>query len=68
MNLREIRKKKGMTQGELARRVSVNTQTICNYEKGIRKPNIDKAQDLARALDCTIDELVGNNAECGVRN
>ena len=66
MILAKIRKEKGMTQEELASKVGVLNTSICNYETGIREPNIDTLKALAKALDCTVDELLADPEECNV--
>ena len=60
MNLREIRKEKGMTQGQLSEMSSIHQNTISRYETGIREPRLKDAKALARALGCTVDELIGD--------
>lgn len=63
MNLREIRKEKGLTQESLARATSIKRTSIANYETGYREPNIGALRKLSKALDCTIDELIGDDPE-----
>ena len=60
MNLREKRMEKGITQVALAKQTGLTNQAICNYEQGIREPRLRDAQALARALGCTVDELIGD--------
>ena len=50
-----IRKEKGMTQNDLAEKLGLTSQAICNYEKGIREPNLDTMKKLATALEVTVD-------------
>ena len=57
-NLKRIRTEKGITQGQLADQVGVANTSICNYETGIREPNLDTLKKLANALDVTVDELL----------
>lgn len=45
--IRELRKKKGVSQDELANLLNVSQQSISYYEKGIRDPTSDKWQKLA---------------------
>ncbi len=59
MNIRELRESKGLMQKELARIVGVSPSTFNQYETGKRQPDISTLQLIARALDVTIDELVG---------
>lgn len=58
-----LRQKKGITRQELAEEIGVDVVTICRYENGTRTPSLKAAQALAKALDCTIDELIGSEEE-----
>ncbi|MGN0907939.1 MAG: helix-turn-helix transcriptional regulator [Bullifex sp.] len=51
MILRELRIKYGMTQEELARKVSVNRATIALIEAGKNKPSVKLAKKLAPIFD-----------------
>ena len=58
--LREKRKEAGLTQAELAKKISVTDRTIQNYELGTRIPqNMKIVSDLAVALKTTPDYLLG---------
>lgn len=58
--LREKRQEAGLTQAELAKKISVTDRTIQNYELGTRKPQTMKiVSDLAIALGTTPDYLLG---------
>lgn len=47
-----------MSQQELADRIGVNIGTISRYESGkIEKVSLERLQQLADALDCTVDYL-----------
>ena len=59
MNLKEIRKERGMTQGELAKKLGTNQNNISRYEKSEREPNLTTLKNMAAALNCTLDELIG---------
>lgn len=48
--LAELRKQRGLTQGELAERMSVEQPTVQRWESGKREPSISTLQDIARAL------------------
>lgn len=63
MNLKEKRLEKNMTQAELADRLGIKRQRLSNYEVGIREPNIDTLKSLAKALDCTVDELLAEDTD-----
>jgi repressor LexA len=53
-NLIGARKKIGISQGELARRLGVSQGTIGNYEAGTRYPRLDKLECIAEALETTV--------------
>ena len=53
------RSNQGLTQEELAEKSGVSRDNIARYEAGLNKPGLDKAYELAVALDVTLDELVG---------
>ncbi|ROQ89834.1 substrate-binding domain-containing protein [Desulfosoma caldarium] len=55
--LREFRAKKNWTQAELARRSGVSRSGIAAIENGALVPSVHTALALARALDCTVEEL-----------
>jgi len=58
VKLAEIRKSKGLTQTELAKILGCKKSTISDYERGERQPNLEKLQNLAKALDCTVNDLI----------
>jgi putative molybdopterin biosynthesis protein len=55
--LGEIRKSRGLSASDLARRVHVTRQTIYAIEAGTYVPNTEVALHLARELELTVDEL-----------
>lgn len=57
MNIRTARESKNMTQDELASRLNVSRTTVSMWETGDAMPRADKLPELARALDCKIDDL-----------
>lgn len=62
--LREMRKREGLTQAELAKRAKLGLRTITNYEGGITYPRNPKHYDaLAEALGCDAGYLRGNEEE-----
>lgn len=65
LKIRDLREEKNLTQKELAEKVGSNNKSIWAYEKGIAEPSIDFLIRLARALDVTVDYLVGNSDELG---
>ena len=57
--LREIRKKKKISQKELADLSGVYQSCISMYENGQRSPRLEIATKIASALGVTVDELIG---------
>ena len=55
--LHRLRKRKGLTQKELAQKTGVAAGTICNWERGLCTCSERYIKALAQALDCTVDEL-----------
>ena len=54
----EYRKKRGVTQQELADAVNVTRQTIISLEGGRYKASLVLAHKLAQYFDVTIEELI----------
>lgn len=57
--IKELRKKKGLTQQQLADLINVTKVSICCYEKGNRTPNLETFVDLVNVLDTTPEYLLG---------
>ena len=61
--LLELRKKKGISQEELAEKIEVTRQTISNWETGETSPNLEQAAKLSQFYQVSLDELVGNDIQ-----
>ena len=57
--IKKIRKQKGLSQIELGDSIGVSQQVITNYERGLREPNIETLLKIARALDVSLETLIG---------
>jgi len=55
--LEELRKASGLTQSELAEKVDVSRKSINSVENGIYIPTTLLALKIAKALNCTVDDL-----------
>ena len=55
--LEQIRKKRGITQGELADILEVSRQTISSLEKGRYNPSILLAFKIAGYFELTIEDI-----------
>jgi|GEM_PF-1467819 len=59
INLKDLRKRKGLTQQELAVILDVSQATISTWESGEVIPPIKAIIKLAKTLNCAIEELLG---------
>ncbi|MDE5539660.1 MAG: helix-turn-helix domain-containing protein, partial [Bacilli bacterium] len=54
----EVRKEKGLTQKELARKIYISDKAVSKWERGLSFPDIELLEDLASVLDVSIVELL----------
>lgn len=57
-NISSLRRKKKITQEQLAEFVGVTKASVSKWEKGETSPDIERCQKLADLYDTTIDNLV----------
>lgn len=62
MNIKELRKKRGITQEELSALIGVHENTIRLWEKGTREPRSSDIAKLCEVLGCTESELLNGSA------
>lgn len=55
--LKEIRKKEGLTQIEIARKANITPMSYQRYEAGKRVPNTYTSQLIAKILNSTVEDL-----------
>ena len=65
--LAALRKRSGYSQQELAEKLSVTRQTISNWECGQGAPALDKAVELAKIYQISLDDLAGEQVEVVVK-
>jgi len=58
-----LRKKKGWSQSELARKIEVSREIVGRYERNDAIPSIDIAKRMADTFEISLDYLVGNTEE-----
>lgn len=58
VNIRKVRKNKGIKQSEIARDIGVRRDTYSNYERGITPIPSDKLIMISQILDESIDYLL----------
>lgn len=61
--LTKLRNKLGITQAEMARRISVHRGTYSNYESGKRHPDYETLGKIANIHNVTIDYLMCRSDE-----
>ena len=59
-NIREGRKRRGLTQAEVAARLEVTSAAVTQWERGMTTPRYEKLEQLARVLHMTVPELLGS--------
>ena len=57
-NLKKIRLKKKMSQGDIARALGVDRSYISGVERGVRNPSLKNIERIARALGVDLSELL----------
>ena len=59
--LQELRKRKGLTQEELAEYLFVSRAAVSKWESGRGYPNIDSLKAIAKFFGVTVDELLSSH-------
>lgn len=57
--IKSAREARGLTQKDLGDRVNLNDKQIWRYENGLNAPGADALTDIAKALEVSLDYLVG---------
>jgi len=66
--LKNLRIQNNLSQKELASKIDLSSNIVCEYEKGRSQPSIETLIKLSRILNCSIDYLVGNENDLGIIN
>lgn len=59
--LQHLRKRAGLKQGEMAKKLGVNNRTYGAWERGEAMINLAQACACADVLGCSVDELAGRS-------
>ena len=62
-NIRNRRIKKSYTQQQFAEKAGVDRSMIAQIERGSKIPNMMLGREIARVLECSMDELVKETQE-----
>lgn len=57
----DLRKKQGLSQEDLARKLYVSRQTISKWELGESSPDINTTKEISKVFNISLDELVDND-------
>lgn len=61
--IKELRKKKGLTQEDLANALNVSRQAITKWESGDGSPDIDNLKNIALYFHVSVDYLIDSSTE-----
>ena len=59
--IKELREEKGMTQEQLAKKAAVSATMVSYIETGLKSVSVKTLYLMAKALDCTTDDLLKEN-------
>lgn len=60
-SIKKARKESGLTQAELAKKCGVSTRALQQYESNARQPSLGKFGVIAKALNTTVYNLIGDD-------
>jgi len=60
-NIKELRKSKGLSQAELAEKLSVVRQTVSKWEQGLSVPDSEMLIKIAESLNTSVSTLLGES-------
>ena len=60
--IKDLRKRKGISQLELAQLLGVTQQAVSGYEKNISQPDIDSLKMLSDYFNVSIDYILGESS------
>jgi transcriptional regulator with XRE-family HTH domain len=58
LNMKRIRLEKGMTQGDICRKLKLDRAYVSNLESGKKNPTLATIEKLAKSLEVSINELI----------
>lgn len=56
--LKKLRKRKRLTQKQLAAEIGISVNALSMYERGIRFPRVKTLEKLAGTLNCKVRDLL----------
>ena len=61
--IKQLRKKKGVSQSQLAEAIGVKNNTVSTWERGTRKPDFAALQLLSEYFEISLEYLLGTSDE-----
>ena len=58
ISIKAMRQAKGLAQWQLAEMIGVKQGSIAQWETGRTAPRFERLADIAKALECTVDDLI----------
>lgn len=58
-SIKTVRHRKGIQQKDLAEMIGVKPSMLCQVETGVRTPSLAMLFNMAKVLNCSLDELTG---------
>ena len=65
--IREYRKQRKWTQGELAKQIGVERSAVAKWESGKSQPQAAHLVALAEVFGCSVDKVLGRRVKKGER-
>lgn len=62
-NFKRLREQANLTQQNIADTLNIRQSTVAMWESGEQFPRADKLPELAKILNCTIDDLFNEGEE-----
>lgn len=61
----KMRERSCLTQEYVAKQLHIDRSTVAKWETGEANPRVERLIQMARLYECTLDELVGVEANAG---
>lgn len=65
MRIKKLRESLKLTQEDLAKKLHIGRTTVSMWESGDAMPRADKLPELARVLNCSIEDLYEHEKDVG---
>lgn len=61
-NIRQIRESRGLSQVQLSTQAGISQAMLCQVERGTKVPSLLLSAELAKVLQCNINDFLENSA------